>query len=314
MRKTLFTAVEVMVFLLFISHFDAFAQDRGPQMMGGMPGIRGIVRILEDAGYPLTEDQIKSIRETLQTRGIWAGIADILTPEQEQALESAQQERARVREERLENMRNAQKERVIAQLTYILEKAGCPLTEDQITQLKAIEPGTRIGTALVNILTDEQEAALLDARRQQIRQLPERERFGPRPGMPGMRGRGMLRPGDFGASGSDVTGETTGTDEEGAAKETAVETQPTFITGINQNFPNPFNPSTTIEYTLSEPGNARLDIFNTNGQLIETLVDGWQEVGSHLVVWDASSQANGIYFARITAGSFHDTRKMLFIK
>ncbi len=263
MRKTLFTVVEVMVFLLFISHFNVFAQGRGQQMTRPMSGIRGIVQILEDTDYPLTEDQIKSIRETIRTRGMWAGIADILTPEQVQALEAARQERAHLREERQENMRNTRQERMIAQFTRILENAGYPLSEDQITQLKAIEPGTRIGTALVDILTDEQQAALLDTRRQTLNR--GRERLVPRPGM---RGRGMNRQGNFGGLGGDVQGETTGADEGGAAKETAVDAQPAFVTAINQNYPNPFNPSTTIEYTLAEPGNVRLDIFKDRKSVV----------------------------------------------
>ena len=332
MKKTLFLAAGVAAALLFIAHPDAFAQVRGPRMMGRMPampspdaipqdreplmanrlpGIQSIVRTLEEAGCPLTDEQIKSIRETVRTQGLWVGITDILTPEQENALEVARQERASALEERREEMKNTLIDREINRLTHILEEADCPLTDDQIDQLKSVDPGTRIGESLVDILTDEQQAALLDARRQPLVRPFERDQNAP---PPDFRRRRTLRPGSL----DDIEGlapspaPNTGTD--GAAKDTGIAGQPIAFTGINQNFPNPFNPATTIEYSLAEPGNVRLEIFNGNGQRIETLVDGWQGAGTHSMVWDASSQANGVYFCRITAGTVQDTRKMLYVK
>ncbi|MFC1485853.1 T9SS type A sorting domain-containing protein, partial [Candidatus Latescibacterota bacterium] len=165
--------------------------------------------------------------------------------------------------------------------------------------------------SLVDILTDEQQATLWDARPQPPNQPFDRNRDFPRPDF---RGGRPFRPGWFGASEGVVPPLGLDIDSEGVAKDTGVAEEPIAFTGISQNFPNPFNPATTVEYSLAEPGNVRLEIFNGNGQRIETLVDGWQGAGTHSVLWDASSQANGVYFCRITAGTVRDTRKMLYVK
>lgn len=65
------------------------------------------------------------------------------------------------------------------------------------------------------------------------------------------------------------------------------------------NHPNPFNNQTLISYSIAEPGQIKLQIFNVQGQLLETLVDGWQTKGEHQVVWDAKNYASGIYFYRL---------------
>lgn len=85
------------------------------------------------------------------------------------------------------------------------------------------------------------------------------------------------------------------------------------------NFPNPFNPSTTIDYSLPERSQVRIEIFNLMGQSIRTLIDKEQLTGKHQVVWDGNDQngqeaASGIYFYRITAGEFSQSRKMLLVK
>ncbi|MFC1512186.1 T9SS type A sorting domain-containing protein [Candidatus Latescibacterota bacterium] len=332
MNKTFFLAAGVAAALIFAGEADISAQARGPRMMGRMPEMRSpdvfphdrgprmmgrmsnmqsIVRTLEEAGCPLTDEQLVSIRETLRSRGMWAGITDILTPEQAQALEDAQRERADALEERFNNMRKVRLERQIDQITRILDEAGCPLTDEQREQLKAVDPGTRIGSSLVDILTDEQQATLWDARPQPPNQPFDRNRDFPRPDFRGPR---PFRPGWFGASEGVVPPPGLDIDPEGIEKDTGMAEEPIAFTGISQNFPNPFNPATTVEYSLAEPGNVRLEIYNGNGQRIETLVDGWQGAGTHSVLWDASSQANGVYFCRITAGTVRDTRKMLYVK
>ncbi|MBC8214887.1 MAG: agmatine deiminase family protein [Candidatus Marinimicrobia bacterium] len=84
-----------------------------------------------------------------------------------------------------------------------------------------------------------------------------------------------------------------------------------------QNYPNPFNPSTTISYTipLEEANcNASLQIFNINGQLVETLVDGNVDAGYHSVVWNADNFASGVYLVKFIANGFTQTQKMLLMK
>jgi len=80
------------------------------------------------------------------------------------------------------------------------------------------------------------------------------------------------------------------------------------------NYPNPFNPETIIRYGLPEDSYVRLTVFNVSGQKIQTLVDEDQEAGYHEVSWSGEGLANGIYFYRIEAGEFTQTRKMIMLK
>jgi hypothetical protein len=81
-----------------------------------------------------------------------------------------------------------------------------------------------------------------------------------------------------------------------------------------QNYPNPFNASTTIEYGLPEAGRVRIDVYDLLGRKIETLFDEERQAGQHQVVWDALDHSSGIYFYRIEAGDYTETRKMILLK
>ena len=81
-----------------------------------------------------------------------------------------------------------------------------------------------------------------------------------------------------------------------------------------QNFPNPFNPKTVIRYQLSAVSQVDLSIFNVLGQKIATLFSGLQTSGLHKIKWNASSLPSGLYFYRLKAGSYCQTRRMLYIK
>ena len=83
---------------------------------------------------------------------------------------------------------------------------------------------------------------------------------------------------------------------------------------LMQNYPNPFNPVTTIAYTLPEAAKVKLTVFNTIGQQVAVLVDGFQESGYKSVEFDAGMLSSGIYFYRIEAGSFTYMKKMVLIK
>lgn len=83
---------------------------------------------------------------------------------------------------------------------------------------------------------------------------------------------------------------------------------------LQQNFPNPFNPSTMIEYNLRETQHTRLSVYNIAGQEVARLVDGMQEAGAHSVMFDAAGMPSGMYFYRLQSGDFSRTAKMVLLK
>ncbi|NQV49529.1 MAG: T9SS type A sorting domain-containing protein [Candidatus Marinimicrobia bacterium] len=88
---------------------------------------------------------------------------------------------------------------------------------------------------------------------------------------------------------------------------------------LNQNYPNPFNPTTTISYDLPEQSAVNLTIFNVQGRQIASLQDEQQPAGSYHIKWSGINQAGipvstGVYFARLNAGNFSQTIKMLYLK
>jgi hypothetical protein len=83
---------------------------------------------------------------------------------------------------------------------------------------------------------------------------------------------------------------------------------------LEQNYPNPFNPETTIQFNLPIASEVLLEIYNSAGQLVETIVNKRMGVGHYNVKWDASQMSSGIYFYRIKAGSFIDLRKMILLR
>jgi len=83
---------------------------------------------------------------------------------------------------------------------------------------------------------------------------------------------------------------------------------------LEQNFPNPFNPSTIIEYSLPKTGDVSLIIYNLLGEEVAGLVNEVQQAGFHLVTWNATKMSSGIYFYRLQSDDFVQTRKMLLLK
>lgn len=83
---------------------------------------------------------------------------------------------------------------------------------------------------------------------------------------------------------------------------------------LQQNYPNPFNTQTGITYSLTEPCNVSIDIFDILGRRIETLIDEMKPAGNHRVLWNASDRISGIYFYRIRVGDRIETKKMVLMK
>lgn len=83
---------------------------------------------------------------------------------------------------------------------------------------------------------------------------------------------------------------------------------------LKQNYPNPFNPSTTIEYHLPGSAFVSLKVYNVLGKEIATLVNEQKSAGIHFARWSAESVPSGVYFVRMQAGSFTQTRRMVVVK
>jgi len=81
-----------------------------------------------------------------------------------------------------------------------------------------------------------------------------------------------------------------------------------------ENYPNPFNSTTRINYQLPLSCDVKLGIYNVLGQRVATLVDSKQQRGYKSVVWDASEVSSGLYFYKLTAGDFTETRRMMLVK
>jgi hypothetical protein len=83
---------------------------------------------------------------------------------------------------------------------------------------------------------------------------------------------------------------------------------------LEQNYPNPFNPSTSIRYSIIQPGKVVLKVYDILGREITTLVNQFQVAGNYTVNFDASKLASGVYFYRIESGAFQNVKKMMLLK
>jgi hypothetical protein len=83
---------------------------------------------------------------------------------------------------------------------------------------------------------------------------------------------------------------------------------------LEQSYPNPFNPTTTIQFSLPAPSLVTLRIYDVAGRLVTTLLNGELPAGVHREVWDASGHTSGVYFYRITTPSFVETRRLVLLK
>ena len=86
-----------------------------------------------------------------------------------------------------------------------------------------------------------------------------------------------------------------------------------------KNYPNPFNPKTTISFEIAEKGKTAVEIYNVKGQKVKTLLKENLEVGTHSIVWDGKNDnkqqvASGMYFYKISVNGKQKTNKMLMLK
>lgn len=88
---------------------------------------------------------------------------------------------------------------------------------------------------------------------------------------------------------------------------------------LSQNHPNPFNPTTRIEFSVPEDTRVRVEIYNLLGEKVRTLVDAEKEAGNHTILWDSKDSSGiempaGVYLIQMNAGSFSDMKKMMLVK
>jgi hypothetical protein len=83
---------------------------------------------------------------------------------------------------------------------------------------------------------------------------------------------------------------------------------------LEQNYPNPFNPSTTISFSLPSKSFVTLKVFDIMGREVATLVNEELSAGNYLQKWNATKMSSGIYFYRLQAGSFTETKKLVLLR
>jgi hypothetical protein len=268
-----------------------------------------ITVVLEKAGLPLSQSQLDAIAKIASGPDARGAMQKILSDDQKKTLQTA-----------LKKQRTGLFLKGMAQK---LKAAGVPLTNDQIAKIKAFKPGEGKG-ALQTILTDDQKKALkklfvdrLTARLKDAGQPLSVEQLKAIDGItPGQNVRAqvkaILTPEQVSAlkKGIGDASAISGTTD----KTTAVSETLRVFNTLKPNFPNPFNPSTTIEYSTAQPGNVRVQIFGINGQLISTLVDSYQTAGWHNATWNAGNLAGGMYLCTVTSGVFTQSMKMTLLK
>jgi hypothetical protein len=86
------------------------------------------------------------------------------------------------------------------------------------------------------------------------------------------------------------------------------------VYSLSQNYPNPFNPSTTIKFELPKTSQVSLMVYDILGRDVSVLVNERKDAGSYEVKFDGSALASGVYFCRLQAGSYVNTKKLLILR
>jgi hypothetical protein len=85
-------------------------------------------------------------------------------------------------------------------------------------------------------------------------------------------------------------------------------------TELSDSYPNPFNPTTSINYSVANEGHVEIMVYDAAGRLVEELINGHQDGGSYSITWNASNQASGMYFAKMVVGDVVQTQKLVLLK
>jgi len=122
----------------------------------------------------------------------------------------------------------------------------------------------------------------------------------------------LLQPGEFHI----YTTVKLPTPEEGILLDVEIIDEQTIPTEylLQQNYPNPFNPTTTIRFTILDPGFTSLKVYDILGRELETLLGEDLSSGNYEIIFDASRLSSGVYFYKLTSGEFTESKKMLLLK
>lgn len=83
---------------------------------------------------------------------------------------------------------------------------------------------------------------------------------------------------------------------------------------LKQNYPNPFNPTTNIKFNIAKSGEVKIVVYDITGREVQTLLDEWLQQGTYNAAFDGTKLNSGVYFYRLTANGFSDTKKMVLMK
>jgi len=83
---------------------------------------------------------------------------------------------------------------------------------------------------------------------------------------------------------------------------------------VNHAYPNPFNPNTSIDYTLAVDTELNVSVYDMNGRFVETLVNGMMKAGHSQIIWNASHKTSGVYFIKFVSNELTLTEKVVLIK
>ena len=83
---------------------------------------------------------------------------------------------------------------------------------------------------------------------------------------------------------------------------------------LGKAYPNPFNPTTTIDYSIGQNGQVSMVVYDLSGRVVDTLVDGYKNEGNYKVTWAANAHSSGVYFVRLSVNGYTESHKLMLIK
>jgi hypothetical protein len=83
---------------------------------------------------------------------------------------------------------------------------------------------------------------------------------------------------------------------------------------LGKAYPNPFNPTTTIDYSIGQNGQVSMVVYDLSGRVVDTLVDGYKNEGTYQITWTANAHSSGVYFVQLNINGYIQSKKLMLIK